>query len=414
MDLHSRRELMDSMSKRYRQASRTSKTRILDEVCAATKLNRKYAITRINRIETSRPAASRATRKRDRLYGREVLTVVEKVWEEAGFPWSARLKAILLLWLPAIRKRYATTRAVETQLLAISPRTIDRALKGKKRELHRRLYGRTKPGTLLRHQIPIKCEHWDVENAGHLELDTVSHCGGSGEGLFAYSFNLTDIGSTWVETRSVLGKGEVGIVKAFAEMSEVLPFKVLDIDSDNGGEFINRQLYGYCCDREIGFTRGRPYKKDDNAHIEQKNWTHVRKLVGWDRYETPEAVAALNDLYRNELRLYMNLFQPSVKLIRTERKGARKVRRYDEPRTPLDRLAKMSGADPKKVADLLHLRSRLDPFALSKIIRRKLERIWTMRHTGKRTAKTDPMSDMEISRSLARTLSSPHVVSSSL
>lgn len=405
---------MDSISKRYRQASKTSKTRILDEVCAATKLNRKYAITRINLIETSRHATSRVVRKRDRVYGREVLRVVEKVWEEAGFPWSARLKAILLLWMPAIRKRYGTTRALEAQLMAISPRTIDRSLKGKKRELRRRLYGRTKPGTLLRHQIPIKCEHWDVQNAGHLELDTVSHCGGNGEGLFAYSFNLTDIGSTWVETRSVLGKGEIGIVKAFAEMSEVLPFQVLDIDSDNGGEFINHHLFGYCCDREIGFTRGRPYKKDDNAHIEQKNWTHVRKLVGWDRYDTPESVAALNDLYAHELRLYMNLFQPSVKLIRTERKGAWKVRRYDEPQTPLDRLAKMPGADLKKVADLLHLRSKLDPFALSKIIRRKLERIWATRHTGKRTAKTDPLSDMEISRSLSRTLSSPHVVSSNL
>jgi hypothetical protein len=414
MDLHSRRDLMDSMSKRYRQASKASKTRILDEVCAATGFHRKYAIARINLVETSRPATSRVTRRRDRRYGRDVLAVIEKVWEEAGCPWSARLKAILALWLPAIRKRFRTTRSLETQLLAISPRTIDRALKGKKRELRRRLYGRTRPGTLLRHQIPIKCEHWDVEDAGHLELDTVSHCGGNGEGLFAYSFNLTDIASTWVETRAVLGKGERGIVQAFSEMSEVLPFKVLDIDSDNGSEFINHHLFGYCEAREIGFTRGRPYKKDDNAHIEQKNWTHVRKLIGWDRYDTPEAVAALNDLYAHELRLYMNLFQPSVKLIRTERKGSRKVRRYDQPRTPLDRLASLPGADPKKVEALLHLRSQLDPFILSQIIRKKLDRIWTMRQTGKRIVKPKPPSDLEISRSLARTLSTPHVVSSSL
>jgi hypothetical protein len=414
MDLHSRRELMDSMSKRYRQASKASKTRILDEVCAATTLNRKYAITRINLIETSHPAAARPKRKRNRLYGRSVLGIMEKVWEEAGYPWSVRLKAILLLWLPAIRKRYALTRSVEAQLLRISPRTIDRVLKDKKRERRRQLYGRTKPGTLLRGQIPIKCESWDVKTAGHLELDTVSHCGGNGEGLFAYSLNLTDIGSTWVETRSVLGKGEVGIVKSFSEMSEVLPFKVLDIDSDNGGEFINHHLFGYCRNREIGFTRSRPYKKDDNAHIEQKNWTHVRKLVGWDRYDTPESVAALNDLYAHELRLYMNLFQPSVKLIRTVRKGSRKTRRYDAPRTPLDRLVGMPGADPRKVEDLLQLRARLDPFELAKIIRRKLERIWQMRNTGKRTPKTKAASDLEISRSLARTLSTPHVVPNSL
>jgi hypothetical protein len=414
MDLHSRRELMDSMATRYRRASQVSKTRILDEICAATRLNRKYAITRINLIETSRPTGPRVPRKRDRRYGRDVIKVVEKVWEEAGYPWSARLKAILRLWLPAIRKRYATTRALEAQLLRISPRTIDRALKGKKRELRRRLFGRTRPGTLLRNQIPIKCEHWDVAEAGHLELDTVSHCGGNGEDLFAYSFNLTDIASTWDETRSVLGKGGRGIVQAFSEMCEVLPFKVRDIDSDNGSEFLNRELYGHCDAREIGFTRGRPYKKDDNAHIEQKNWTHVRKLIGWDRYDTPEAVAALNDLYAHELRLYMNLFQPSVKLIRTVRKGSRKVRRYDEPRTPLDRLVGMPGADPKKVEALLHLRSQLDPFALSRIIQKKLERIWAMRQTGKRAAKKDVVSDLQISRTLARTLSSPRVVSSSL
>ncbi len=405
---------MDSMSKRYRQASKASKSRILDEVCAATNFHRKYAIARINRVETSRPTVSRVARKRDRLYGRQVLSVLGKVWEEAGYPWSARLKAILRLWLPAIREHYRTSRAVEAQLLRISPRTIDRALKGQKRELRRQLYGRTKPGSLLRHQIPVKCEHWDVKEAGHLELDTVSHCGGHGEGLFAYSFNLTDIGSTWVETRAVLGKGEVRIVEAFAEMSEVLPFKVRDIDSDNGGEFINHHLFGYCRDREIGFTRGRPYKKDDNAHIEQKNWTHVRKLIGWDRYDTPEAVAALNDLYAHELRLYMNLFQPSVKLIRTEQRGSRQARRYDEPQTPLDRLAKMPGADPRKVADLLHLRARLDPFALSRTIRRKLERIWAMRHTGKRTPKKDEVSDLEISRSLARAISSHSIIARSL
>jgi len=405
---------MDSMAKRYRKASRTSKSRILDEVCAATGFHRKYAITRIRLVETSRPASSRRTKKRDRRYGREVLAVIEKVWEEAGYPWSARLKVILRLWLPAIRRHYEMSRAVEAQLLRISPRTIDRALKGKKRELRRRLYGRTRPGTLLRNQIPIKCEHWDVHEAGHLELDTVSHGGGNGEGQYAYSLNLTDIASTWVETRSVLGKGEVGIVEAFSEIREVLPFKLLDIDSDNGSEFINHHLYRYCDSRDIGFTRGRPYKKDDNAHIEQKNWTHVRKLIGWDRYETPESVAALNDLYTQELRLYMNLFQPSVKLLQTERRGSHKIRRYDEPCTPLDRLVVLPGADPQKVEALLHLRSQLDPFALSRTIRRKLERIWAMRHTGKPRSQPKPVSDMEISRVLSRTLSSPRVVPSSL
>jgi hypothetical protein len=245
-------------------------------------------------------------------------------------------------------------------------------------------------------------------------MDTVAHCGASAGGLFACSFNLTDIASTWVETQAVLGKSEVNIVQAFSAISRNLPFRVLDIDSDNGGEFINRNLYGYCRDREIGFTRSRPYKKDDNAHIEQKNWTHVRKLVGWDRYDTPEAVSALNDLYANELRLYLNLFQPSVKLIRTVRKGSRKTRRYDQPQTPLDRLAAMPEADQKKVEHYLRLRESLDPFVLAKIIRKKLDRIWKMRHPGGKMTKKSEVSEREISQALSRTLAVPHVVPNSL
>ena len=409
MDLHSRRALMEAMSQRYRQASKRSKSRILDEVCAATGYHRKHAIRRIRLIEGCQAPCRSAPRKRKRLYTPETLRVVEKVWEEAGYPWSVRLKAILALWRPWIHERYALTRAQEAQLLRISPRTIDRYLQGKKRGLRRRLYGRTKPGTLLRHQIPIRCEHWDVKTPGHLELDTVSHSGENGGGLFAFSLNLTDIGSTWVETRSVLGKGAAGILKAFKEMSEALPFPVRSIDSDNGSEFINDHMVCFCHGREITFTRSRPYKKDDNAHIEQKNWTHVRKIIGWDRYDTPEAVQAMNDLYAHELRLYLNLFQPSVKLIRTVRKGSRRTRHYDAPRTPLDRLADMPEADRAKVDALLELRRRLNPFTLAAVIRRKLERLWSLRQKREtlRPAKTSAASPNEIARALSRTLSAP-------
>ncbi len=371
-------------------------------------------MARINLIETGRRMKPKPPRKRNRFYRRETLDVIQKVWEEAGCPWSVRLKVILRLWLPAIRKKYAPSRFVEEQMLRISPRTIDRALKGKKQELRRRLYGRTKPGPLLRHQIPIRCESWEETVPGHLEMDTVAHCGSNAAGLFACSFNLTDIASTWVETQAALGKSEVGIVQAFSAISQNLPFQVLDIDSDNGGEFINRNLYTYCHDRNIGFTRSRPYKKDDNAHIEQKNWTHVRKIVGWDRYDTPEAVAALNDLYAHELRLYMNLFQPSVKLIRTVRKGSRKTRHYDQPQTPLDRLATMPKADPKKIEYYLRLRESLDPFDLIKIIQKKLDRIWKLRSCGGKPVQKKAVSEKELSQALSRTLASPHVVPNSL
>jgi hypothetical protein len=331
--------------------------------------------------------------------------VIEKVWEDADYPWSVRLKGILGLWMPWIRRRFALTSIQETKILRIGARTIDRYLASKKRDLRKRLYGRTKPGTLLRHQIPIKCESWDEVTAGHLELDTVSHSGENASGTFAYTLNLTDIASTWVETRSVLGKGETAILDAFRQMKASLPFPVLSIDSDNGGEFINSRLLGYCQSERIGFTRSRPYKKDDNAHIEQKNWTHVRKIIGWDRYDTPEAVRAMNDLYTQELRLYMNLFQPSVKLKERVRKGSRRTRRYDIPLTALDRLLRLPDIDTKKLDPLVQLRAQLNPFALSATIRRKLDRIWALRTKTRSTSRNaDSAKETAEAKALAQSL----------
>jgi hypothetical protein len=203
----------------------------------------------------------------------------------------------------------------------------------------------------------------------------VAHAGHRADGEFAHSLSVTDIHTTWVETRAVLGRGETRVQTALDEIRQALPFRLQGIDSDNGSEFINDHLYRYCQTQGIQFTRGRPYKKDDNAHIEQKNWTHVRKLVGYLRYDTPLAVAALNALYRHELRLFQNLFLPSVKLVGKERVGARLRRRYDTPQTPLDRLHACPTADPATVASWVALRDQLDPFALSQAIDRKIERL---------------------------------------
>jgi len=190
----------------------------------------------------------------------------------------------------------------------------------------------------------------------------------------------------------VLGRGQTGVLQAVDEIAEDLPFPLQGLDTDNGSEFINHHLFRYCQDRGIQFTRGRPYKKDDNAHVEQKNWTHVRKLLGWDRYDSLQAREAINDLYRNELRLMMNLFQPSVKLVRKVRVGSRLKRVYDRlpagrhgPQTPLDRLlatgtghAYRQAGDPTKVAAYQQLRTRLDPFVLAEVINRKLAHIYRL------------------------------------
>jgi len=296
----------------------------------------------------------------------------------------------LPLWLPWARKHIrGLTPEVEDEVLRISARQIDRRLKDKKRSLKRRLYGRTKPGTLLKHHIPIKTDCWDVTQPGHAEIDLVSHSGPCASGEFVHSLNLTDIHTGWVETRAVLGKSEARVTTALDEIRHTLPYRLCAIDSDNGSEFINHHLYRYTQHHDIQFTRGRPYKKDDNAHIEQKNWTHVRKLFGWERYDTKEVLEAMNDLYCNELRLMMNLFQPSVKLRSKERVGSRLRRRYDKAKTPLDRLVDsyVGQTLPLPVQKLVLLRERLDPFELAQRTETKLEAIERVRRTGIRDAK---------------------------
>lgn len=380
MELELRMKYVDKIYQRYRKASKGSKGRILDELCHVCGYNRKYAIWKLSQLPLEERPRSCVKRRRLKRYGHEVLFVVQQVWEAANCPWSVRLKEILRLWLPWIRLRYGMNREVEEKLLSISPSTIDRSLRANKRQLRRRLYGRTKPGTLLRHKIPVKTDCWDVERPGFMEADLVCHCGGSTQGEFIYSLNLTDILSGWVETQAVMGKGERGILRALGSISQRLPFEISGIDSDNGSEFINHHLWSYCQQQGIQLTRSRPYKKDDNAHIEQKNWTHVRKFMGWDRYDSQKALEAINDLYGHELSLLMNLFQPSVKLIRTVRTGSSKKRIYDEPQTPLDRLLACGDLHNEKAKELKALRERLDPFSLSERVNKKLEGIWDLAH----------------------------------
>lgn len=264
---------------------------------------------------------------------------------------------------------------VESQLLKISARQIDRRLREQKKRVGRRLYGRTKPGSLLKHHVPIKTDRWDVKRPGFCEIDLVSHSGNCATGEFAHTLNLVDIHTTWTESVAVLGKAQVRVQRGLDEIRRELPFELMGIDSDNGSEFINFHLVGYCREAGIQFTRGRPYKKDDNAHVEQKNWTHVRKLMGWVRYDTEAAVLAMNRLYRGDLLLLQNLFLPSVKLVRKERVGSRTKRRYDAAKTPLARVLECKELRPTVAEKLTALRNRLDPFTLSRSVDAQLDHI---------------------------------------
>jgi transposase InsO family protein len=378
-------EYLKAIYERYHKGDKKLKSKILDEYCRVCGYNRKYATRKVNGPSPEDKAIERHRRKRSFTYGPQVIQVLSEIWQTAGYPCSVRLKALVPLWMPWIEKRFRLTAKLKEQLLEISPRQMDRRFRSRKLKLKKRIYGRTKPGTLLKHQIPIKTDHWDVQVPGFTEVDLVSHSGNCADGEFVYSVNQTDILSSWVETGAVLGKGERNVSKALDEMEQAFPFKILGMDSDNGSEFINYHLYRRCRKKGIQLTRSRPYKKNDNAHIEQKNWTHVRKLLGWDRYDTQEAVQALNDLYRNELRLLMNLFMPSMKLKSKKRVGSRLKRVYDKPQTPLDRVIASAKGDPVKIEQLKMLRDNVDPFELAHRIDRKLHRIHKMANHSQKT-----------------------------
>jgi hypothetical protein len=373
----SRWDYLKAIYSRYKKVSKPLRARILDEFCQVCGYNRKYAIRLLNGPVPQKPEGTTSKGRRP-TYGTKVILSLSAIWEAAGYPCSARLKALLPLWLSWAIKRLAISDPVQKQLLLISPATIDRRLKAKKRQLKKRLYGRTKPGTLLKHHIPIKTDSWDVKTPGFTETDLVSHSGNSEKGEFIHSLNVTDIHTTWVETRAVMGKGQAGVLDAMKQIEQALPFKLLGIDSDNGSEFINYHLKAFCDQKQIQFTRGRPYKKDDNAHIEQKNWTHVRKILGYLRYDSPQALDLINDLYLHELRVLQNLFLPSMKLSEKVRVGSKLKRRYDKPLTPLERLFTCPQADPAKLQELKKLREASDPFALAKTIEQKLQRIYQL------------------------------------
>lgn len=387
MNGRSRREYLGAIYSRYRQADVREKQVILNEFCRNTGYNRKYAIRLLNGpAPDPRPQRTRRGR-RSPTYSPGVITVLGAVWEAAGYPCAVRLKALLPLWMPWVRKRFRPAAGTARGLLRISARQIDRRLEERKKRVSHRVYGgtrRSKAGRLLKHLIPLRTDHWQEKLPGFAEVDLVSHSGNSARGEFAYSLNLTDVHTGWTETRAILGKGRQAVLDALQEIQAALPFPLRGINSDNGSEFINWHVGSWCARHQVQFSHSRPYKKDDNAYIEQKNWTHVRKLMGWDRYDTPQAVEAMNDLYRHELRLWLNLFQPSAKLMKKVRVGSKLCRRYDLPRTPLHRLQAEQADEPTEsapLAALLKLRPGLDPFQLSRQIDRKLQGIYALAQT---------------------------------
>lgn len=263
-------------------------------------------------------------------------------------------------------------------LLKISASTIDRILTPFRARYKGRGRSTTKPGTLLRKQIPIKTNQWDETKPGFLEADSIAHCGESLLGEYPYTLNFVDIATGWTEQRATWGRGEAGVLKQIKDVEKRLPFPLRGFDSDNGKEFLNYHLLRHFTKRRnpIQFTRSRPYHKDDNAHVEQKNWTHVRQWLGYHRLDNPDVVPLMNDLYTSEWRWYHNFFCPSVKLIEKKLVASKTIKKYDTPKTPYQRVLESPDVAPSIKRSLTEQYNTLNPFKLRKVIERKLKIIF--------------------------------------
>lgn len=366
---------------RYKDADRAKKTEIVTEVATNLGWHCKSVIRAIARPQV---VGKKAIARRKR-WGRPSRVtdsdrvVLGRIAKGSGWPCGKRLVAMLPLWLPHDEQRHGIYETGQRErLLSLSAATLDRHLRPARKAAGIRGRSGTKPGSMLRTQIPIRSGPWDVDRPGYLEMDTVAHCGHSLSGQFMWSLTVTDIHTTWTETRPVWNKLATGVRDALEDIDRALPFTIRGLDADNGSEFINKFLVRYLEEHpdKPSFTRSRPYHKNDNAHVEQKNWTHVRQHFGYARIDDRAQLGFIEELCRNELSQLHNFFCPTMKLLKHERIGAKKVKRYDKPKAPLDRLIETDLLSEQQKQQLLDLRNSIDPFQLRLDIEAKIRHIF--------------------------------------
>ena len=381
MSLSAKRESLVRIHGRYQRAGRPHKTRILDEFCATCDYHRKSALRLLRR-----PLAAPGSRARPgpkRTYDPAVLLpVLKAIWLASDQLCSKLLRAALPEWLDYYERQHAPLAGeVKEKLRAISPAQIDRILRPARVGQPKKGLGATRPGTLLRHQVPTRGGPADTSQPGTVAVDTVAHCDDTTAGNYVNSLTFTELFSGWTENRAVWNKSSHAILGQLQELEAVVPFKMTSFHSDNGSEFLNWPLHEYLTGRalKVPWTRSRAYRKNDNAHCEQKNWTHVRQLLGYERFGHPELVPLLNDLYGQEWSQYQNHFRPTFKLARREKKEGKTVKSYEKkPQTPYQRLLE-SAATPAATKERLRAEHvRLNPFALKKSLEAKLRHFFTV------------------------------------
>jgi hypothetical protein len=379
MSQRTRTEVLKKLRRRYETAGVQHKSKLLDQAQELLGYHRKAAIRALRaagvasgpRIITGRPVTYEP---------RLLLPWLRPIWQATDYACGRRLVAMLSEWIPAYEQHERRMPGeVREKLLLASGRTLDRLLEpwrgqGAGRSL-------TRPGTLLRQQIPIRGSVWEEGKAGWLEVDTVALCGGSVAGEFVWMVDGVDYATTWVEVRAMWGRGQAGTLRALQDVEASLPFALLGLDSDNGGEFLNYHVLNWLQKRPrpVFMTRSRPFKKDDNAHVEQKNWTHIRQCFGYERHDNPEVVEPINALVKGAYGQLLNYFHASLKLERKERSAGRVQRIYGAAQTPLARVLASAEVTTQTKQRLREHKAGLNPFALKKIVARSLQEIGALR-----------------------------------
>jgi Integrase core domain len=395
LTLTERRAVTDAIAIRYAHADKRTKSFILDELCATTGWHRNHARKALTSVLQPRRVSPR--RPRPPTYGPGVIAALTTCWEVLGMPAGKRL-APMLGELVMVLRHFGELNIdddVAKQLVSMSAATIDRRLAPERRRRQHRGRCATKPGSLLKSQIPVRTwADWDDARPGFVEIDLVSHDGGIPVGRFAFTLTVTDVATGWTENRSVRSKNARCVVSALNDVDYKMPFPILGVDSDNGSEFINEHLLKWCEERRITFTRARVANKNDGCHVEQKNWAVVRTVVGYHRYDTASELLLLNEIWQLQSKL-TNFFQPQQKLISKVRDGAKVIRKYDVAATPFHRVIIHPTSSQDLITDLAVAHGRINPAAVQRRIQALTNQLLTLTTSkaGARRSKRAPSNE---------------------
>lgn len=381
MDMHARNQYLKTLieEKGYLLKSKKEKSKLLNEYCGNTGLKRKYVIWKIRNGKYIKDRSKQIKRRRESYYNNIVKLVLIKCWEIFDQPCGQRLKPLLETEVDSLRqqKELACSEEVADKLKKISARTIDEKLKNHKEKVHLKQKYQERNNPLLYQKIPVKLsDEWDRSELGNIQIDLVEHCGQSARGEYLCTLSTADIATGWWEGEVVLGRGQLNTVSGLDKLRKRFPFSWKEIHSDNGTEFINFHLFQYSQEEKLGFSRSRSYKKNDNCFVEQKNKTHVKRYIGWLRYDTRKEQEILNDLYRNELHLYKNFFQPVIKLKKKVRVGSKVHRFYEKAKTPYQRVMESKEIPKKTKQQLFKIYQSLNPAQLKRTIDKKLNLLY--------------------------------------